>query len=33
MDEPGTCSLPGRSGFNGYDDPRAVQYYLQQCWK
>ena len=29
MDEPGTCWLPGRSGFNGYDDPRAVQYFLQ----
>lgn len=29
MDEPGTCWLPGRSGFNGYDDPRAFQYLLQ----
>jgi hypothetical protein len=29
MDEPGTCWLPGRSGFNGYDDPRATQYLLQ----
>ncbi len=29
MDEPGTCWLPGRSGFNGYDDPRALQYLLQ----
>jgi len=29
MDEPGTCWLPGRSGFNGYDDPKAVQYLLQ----
>jgi hypothetical protein len=29
MDEPGTCWLPGRSGFNGYDDPRALQFYLQ----
>lgn len=29
MDEPGTCWLPGRSGFSGYDDPKALQYYLQ----
>jgi len=29
MDEPGTCWLPGRSGFRGYDDPKATQYYLQ----
>ena len=29
MDEPGTCWLPGRSGFNGFDDPRALQFYLQ----
>ena len=29
MDEPGTCWLPGRSGFNGYDDPKALQYFLQ----
>ena len=29
MDEPGTCWLPGRSGFIGYDDPRAFQYILQ----
>ena len=29
MDEPGTCWLPGRSGFNGSDDPRALQYVLQ----
>jgi hypothetical protein len=29
MDEPGTCWLPGRSGFNGYDDPRALQFLLQ----
>ena len=29
MDEPGTCWLPGRSGFNGYDDPRATEYLLQ----
>jgi hypothetical protein len=29
MDEPGTCWQPGRSGFNGYDDPRALQFILQ----
>ena len=29
MDEPGTCWLPGRSGFNGYDDPRALEFILQ----
>ena len=29
MDEPGTCWQPGRSGFNGYDDPRALQFVLQ----
>jgi len=29
MDEPGTCWQPGRSGFNGYDDPKALQFVLQ----
>jgi beta-galactosidase len=29
LDEPGTCWLPGRSGFAGYDDPKALQYCLQ----